>query len=67
MWTMIREQLTAENGEVYAAYGVTNGNFTVHDFCVDRAETERFVGLLNANDASDANVIDVIEDYLAVR
>ncbi len=66
MWQLRTEQRVNEDGASYTAYGFECGECRISDFSSVREEAERFVEMLNINEASPIHIFDIIDDYFAM-
>lgn len=67
MWEMTEAMRRTEDGISYIGYGISNGECTIHDICVDKEEMQEFIDRLNEFGASPINAADIVEDFLAER
>lgn len=67
MWKITQATRCTEDGISYTGYGISNGECTIQDICIDKEEMEEFIDKLNEFGASPINVADIVEDFLAER
>ncbi len=63
MWKIIETEVVL-NGEIVKTYGIESENVKISDISTYKSEVEKFVELLNEQNASEIHAYDLVSDFI---
>ncbi len=64
MWEEFSEQITNEDGMLYTAYGIRQGDFRIADITVNQCDIRALLARFNDFVASELHAHAIVEDFL---